>query len=89
MPYIGNVPKYGDTASNFKTLDDIKSYVWTFDASLTSIVDINNDTLMQNSHRFVQGQRVTYNVGSGNSIGGLSNNNVYYVIKYTSIRITK
>ena len=87
MPYIGNVPKYGDTASNFKTLDDIKSYVWTFDASLTSFVDINNDTLMQNSHRFVQGQRVTYNVGSGNSIGGLSNNNVYYVIKYNTDKI--
>ena len=87
MPYIGNVPKYGDTASNFKTLDDIKSYVWTFDASLTSIVDINNDTLMQNSHRFVQGQRVTYNVGSGNSVGGLSNNNVYYVIKYNTDKI--
>ena len=87
MPYIGNVPKYGDTASNFKTLDDIKSYVWTFDASLTSIVDINNDTLMQNSHRFVQGQRVTYNVGSGNSVGGLSNNNVYYVIRYNTDKI--
>ena len=75
MPYIGNVPKYGDTASNFKTLDDIKSYVWTFDASFASNVDITNDTLIHNSHRFVQGQRVTYNNGGGTSIGGLTSGN--------------
>ena len=47
MPYIGNVPKYGDTASNFKILDDLSSYVWTFDSSLPSFVDITNDILKQ------------------------------------------
>ena len=87
MPYIGNVPKYGDTASNFKTLDDLSSYVWTFDSSLPSFVDITNDILIQNSHRFVQGQRVIYTDGGGTAITGLTSGNAYYVIRYNTDKI--
>ena len=46
MPYIGNVPKYGDNASNFQSLDDIRTYVNTFDSSSTSIVNITDNSLV-------------------------------------------
>ena len=65
MPYIGNIPKYGDTARNFKQLDDISSYTWTFDGSSAGVVDITNNTITSVSHRFVYGQRVTYTNGGG------------------------
>ena len=80
MPYIGNVPKYGDTIDNFKRLDDISSYTWTFDASLASVVNITTNKFTSLSHRFVQGQRVTYASNGGNSPGGLSDG-VYYIIR--------
>ena len=31
------------------------------------------------NHRFIQGQRVTYNNGGGGNIGGLSSGTAYYV----------
>ncbi len=80
MPYIGNVPKYGDTIDNFKRLDDISSYTWTFDASLASVVNVTTNKFTSLSHRFVQGQRVTYASNGGNSPGGLSDG-VYYIIR--------
>ena len=79
MPYIGNVPKYGDNASNFQTLDDIRSYINTFDSSSTSIVNLTDDSLTFNSHRYITGQRVTYNNGGGSSITGLTSGDAYYI----------
>ena len=81
MPYIGNVPKYGDTIDNFKKLDDISSYTYRFDSSLASIINIATNKFTVISHRFVQGQRVTYNPGMGNVIGGLVSSTAYYIIK--------
>ncbi len=79
MPYIGNLHVTGDTASNFRTLDDIKSYVNSFDATKASVVKTADDTLYFKNHRYVTGQRITYSAGSGGSIGGLTTNTVYYV----------
>ena len=64
MPYIGNDHYLGNSTSNFKVLDDIKSYIATFDGSSSSIVNITNDSIEIPSHRFVNGQRVIYANGS-------------------------
>ena len=81
MPYIGQRPSKGDE-NNFKILDDISSYTLTFDGSDSSVVSAANDTITSLTHRFVQGQRVTYNNGSGGSnIGGLTDGTVYFIIK--------
>ena len=51
----------------------------------SSNVTGGNDRFIQiNSHGFQRGQRVRYNNISGSSIGGLSNNTVYYIIPYRS-----
>ena len=81
MPYLGQSPSKGDE-NNFKILDDISSYTLTFDGSDASVVSAANDTITSLTHRFVQGQRVTYNKGSGGTvIAGLSDG-VYYIIKH-------
>ena len=82
MPYIGNYHVTGDTASNFRLLDDISSFTQTFNGGTASIVDVSNDRIKLPEHRFVTGQRVTYGNGGGSDIGGLSNAGVYYIIKY-------
>ena len=79
MPYLGQSPSKGDE-NNFKILDDISSYTLTFDGSDASVVSAANDTITSLNHRFVQGQRVTYNKGGGSVIVGLSDG-VYYIIK--------
>ena len=79
MSYLGNIPTYGDTTSNFKILDDISSYTLTFDGSSASVVSVANDTITQNDHRFITGQRVTY-ATTGSAIGNLPAG-VYYIIK--------
>ena len=79
MPYIGQRPSKGDE-NNFKILDDISSYTLTFDGSDSSVVSDANDTITSLTHRFVQGQRVTYNKGGGTAIAGLSDG-VYFIIK--------
>ena len=82
MPYLGQSPSKGDE-NNFKILDDISSYTLTFDGSDSSVVSAANETITSLSHRFVQGQRVTYNNGSGGSdIGGLTDGTVYFIIKH-------
>ena len=81
-PYIGNYHVTGDTASNFKLLDDISSYTATVDGSSSSIIDTSNDRIKILEHRFVTGQRVTYGNGGGSDIGGLTNGTAYYIIKY-------
>jgi len=79
MPYIGNNHIVGDHINNFKVLDDISSYTATFDGSSTNVVSTSDETLRIAEHRFVQGQRVTYNNGGGSNIGGLSSGTAYYV----------
>ena len=53
----------------------------TFDGASATIVNVSVDTITINDHRFVTGQRVTYNDGGGTAIGGLSDG-VYYIIKH-------
>ena len=81
MPYLGQSPSKGDE-NNFKILDDISSYTLTFDGSDSSVVSAANETITSLNHRFVQGQRVTYNNGGGSNIAGLTGGSVYYIIKH-------
>ena len=84
MGYIGKQPATGENNS-FKILDDISSYVFTFNPQSSAIVDTSANTITHKDHRFVQGQSVTYNNGGGSDIGGLTNNTVYYIcLLYTS-----
>ena len=80
MPYLGQSPSKGDE-NNFKILDDISSYTLTFDGSDASVVSAANDTITSLTHRFVQGQRVTYTDGDGSAIAGLTDATVYFIIK--------
>ena len=80
MSYLGNQPATGENNS-FKILDDISSYTLTFDGSSASVVSTSDNTITQNAHRFITGQRVTYTDGSGTAIGGLTDATVYYIIK--------
>jgi len=80
MPYIGNPAVVGDSANTFKLLDDIVSFTVTFDATDSDVVSISGDTLTFNNHRFVTGQKVTYNDGGGTAIGGLADGS-YFIIK--------
>ena len=79
MAYIGLKPTAGENNS-FRILDTLSSFTATFDASSAGIVVLGSDTIRINSHRFVTGQRVTYNDGGGTAITGLSDG-VYYIIK--------
>ena len=84
MPYLGNQHIVGDSVNNFKVLDDISSFTATFDGSASSVISTANETIRVPKHRFVQGQRVTYNNGGGSNIGGLSSGTAYYVIYDTA-----
>ena len=78
--HIGNPVVVGDSANTFKLLDDIASFTVTFDATDSDVVSISGDTLTFNNHRFVTGQKVTYNDGGGTAIGGLADGS-YFIIK--------
>ena len=80
MAYIGQRPTTGENNS-FKVLDDITSYTLTFDGSSSTVVSAANDTISHNSHRFVNGQKVTYSNGGGTNVGNLNDGNSYYIIK--------
>ena len=80
MPYLGNQHIVGDSVNNFKVLDDISTYTATFNGSASSVVNLVAETIKVVDHRFVNGQRVTYNNGGGSNIGGLSSGTAYYVI---------
>ena len=84
MPYIGNSHTPGDHTSNFKVLDDISSHTATFNGSSSAVVSTSDETIRIANHRFVNGQRVTYNNGGGGNIGGISSGNAYYVIFHTT-----
>ena len=84
MPYLGNQHIVGDSVNNFKVLDDISTYTATFDGSSASVVSTAAETIKIVDHRFVNGQRVTYNNGGGSNIGGLSSGTAYYVIYDTA-----
>ena len=84
MPYIGNKYEIGDHNNSWKPLDDISSYVATFDGSATNAVSTTNNTIRVPEHRFIQGQRVTYSNGGGGNIGGLTSGTAYYIIHDTN-----
>ena len=84
MPYLGNPHIVGDSVNNFKVLDDISTYTATFDGSASSVVNPSTETIKIVDHRFVNGQRVTYNNGGGSNIGGLTSGTAYYVIYDTA-----
>ena len=80
MPYIGNPLVIGDSTNTFKLLDDIASFTVTFDPTDDGVLSVSGDTLTFNNHRFVTGQKVTYNDGGGTAIGGLADGS-YFIIK--------
>jgi hypothetical protein len=84
MPYIGNKYEIGDHNNSWKPLDDISSYVATFDGSATNAVSTSNNTIRVPEHRFIQGQRVIYSSGGGDPIGGISIGTAYYIIHHTN-----
>ena len=79
MAYIGLKPTAGENNS-FRILDTLSSFTATFDGSSASIVSLAADTIRIPEHRFLTGQRVTYNDGGGTAITGLADG-VYYAIK--------
>ena len=85
MAYIGLKPTAGENNS-FRILDTLSSFTATFDGSSASIVSLANDTITMSDHRFITGQRVTYNDGGGTAITGLSDG-VYFIIKVDKNRI--
>ena len=87
MPYLGNHHIVGDSVNNFKVLDDISTYTATFDGSASSVVSTSAETIKVVDHRFVNGQRVTYNNGGGSNIGGLSSGTAYYAVSYTHLTL--
>ena len=60
MSYLENRPAAGDT---FRILDSFASHTSMFDGASATIVNVSVDTITINDHRFVTGQRVTYNDG--------------------------
>ena len=85
MAYLGLKPTAGENNS-FRILDTLSSFTATFDGSSASIVSVANDTITMSDHRFITGQRVTYNDGGGTAITGLSDG-VYFIIKLDKNRI--
>ena len=85
MAYIGLKPTAGENNS-FRILDTLSSFTATFDGSSASIVSVGNDTISLPDHRFITGQRFTYNDGGGTAITGLSDG-VYFIIKVDKNRI--
>tara|TARA_B100002019_G_scaffold170369_1_gene147300 strand:- start:47 stop:1573 length:1527 start_codon:yes stop_codon:yes gene_type:complete len=79
MAYIGLKPTAGENNS-FRILDTLSSFTATFDGSDSTIVSLVADTIKIPEHRFLTGQRVTYNDGGGTAITGLADG-VYYAIK--------
>ena len=79
MAYIGLKPTAGENNS-FRILDTLSTFTATFNGSSASIVSVSADTINIPEHRFVTGQRVTYNDGGGTAITGLSDG-VYFIIK--------
>ena len=79
MAYIGLKPTAGENNS-FRILDTLSSFTATFDGSDSTIVSLAADTINIPEHRFLTGQRVTYNDGGGTAITGLADG-VYYAIK--------
>ena len=79
MAYIGLKPTAGENNS-FRNLDTLSSFTATFNGSDSTIVSLAADTINIPSHRFLTGQRVTYNDGGGTAITGLADG-VYYIIK--------
>ena len=88
MAYLGHKPAVGENNS-FRILDDISSFVLTFDGSSASAVGLSDETITitENNHRFITGQRVTYSNGGGGNITGLVNGQAYFVINHSKTQI--
>ena len=88
MAYLGHKPAVGENNS-FRILDDISSFVLTFDGSSASAVGLSDETITitENNHRFITGQRVTYSNGGGGNITGLTNGQAYFVINHSKTQI--
>ena len=88
MAYLGHKPAVGENNS-FRILDDISSFVLTFDGSSASVVGLSDETITitENNHRFITGQRVTYSNGGGGNITGLTNGQAYFVINHSKTQI--
>jgi len=88
MAYLGHKPAVGENNS-FRILDDISSFVLTFDGSSASVVGLSDETITitENNHRFITGQRVTYSNGGGGNITGLVNGQAYFVINHSKTQI--
>ena len=81
-----NVPEghsfnYDAATGNVGSPDVTKTF------SSSNVTGGNDRYITINSHGFQRGQRVRYNNISGSSIGGLSNNTIYYIIPFGSNRI--
>ncbi|WP_156177555.1 beta strand repeat-containing protein, partial [Crocosphaera watsonii] len=76
----------GDKHSVYQTADDDDSYeLFDFDPSVDNSFDISqveaiNTITLSSPHNFVTGQAVVYENGGGESIGGLTQGETYYVI---------
>ena len=81
MSYLGNRPAAGDN-NTFRILKFCITHP-TFDGASATIVNVSVDTITINDHRFVTGQRVTYNDGGGTAIGGLT----VYITSSSTIEI--
>ena len=88
MAYLGHKPAVGENNS-FRILDDISSFVLTFDGSSASVVGLSDETITitENNHRFITGQRVSYSNGGGGNITGLTNGQAYFVINHSKTQI--
>lgn len=69
--------------------DGLEPQTITFDgaSAVTGATGDDIHTIQYVGHSFITGDRVLYNTGGGTAVGGLTNNNVYYVIFYSSSKI--
>tara|TARA_B100000212_G_scaffold169328_1_gene127390 strand:- start:209 stop:1615 length:1407 start_codon:yes stop_codon:yes gene_type:complete len=74
----GHTFNYDAATGNVGSPDVTKTF------SSSNVSGGNDRYITINSHGFKRGQRVRYNNISGSSIGGLSNNTIYYIIPYYS-----
>jgi len=64
-----------------------QSITFDADASVTGSTGDDIHTIEYIGHSFITGDRVLYSTGGGTVVGGLTHNNVYYVIFYSDRKI--
>ncbi len=88
MAYLGRIPATGENNA-FRILDDVSSFVLTFDGSSANTVSLANDTIALSgaNNRFITGQRVVYSKGAGGTIiTGLAEG-AHYVVRMSDTTI--